>query len=538
MDGNTKLVFVCSPNNPTANAMPPEQLRRIARALAPRALLVVDEAYIDFADVDSLSADIDALPNLAVLKTLSKAHGLAGARVGALLAAPDVIALTRKVIPPYAITELTVEAVVPLLQPAALAAMRERVAGVLAERTRLAQGLAHSPLIARVWPSDANFLLVDCVDADQVLARVRGAGLIIRDVRQSALPRSLRISVGTLPRTSACWRASHEQYPTQVPVHRSRRHADRGAAGRTGRQPGEGALDPRRDQPHCGAGRRRLPLVMVTNQDGLGTPAFPRERFALVAGLRAARCSRSQGIGFAQVCICPHLPADNCDCRKPKAGLLGSFLQTMTWIWRPAPSSAIAIRTWNSRATWACAGCACSRNGPPEQSWPAVANELLARRAAVERATNAKPTSAYRWIWTPRFPSTCATGIGFFDHMLEQVAKHGGFALRLDCKGDLDIDEHHTVEDCALALGEALRQALGDKRGIGRYGFVLPMDEARVQVAIDLSGRPYCRIRRRVRPRARSAACPPNWCRISSARSAEALGAAIHMSVPARTPTT
>ncbi len=197
VDENTKLVFVCSPNNPTANALPTEQLLRITRALAPRALLVVDEAYIDFANIASLCPQLDALPNLAILKTLSKAHGLAGARVGALLAAPEVIALARKVIPPYAITELTVEAVAPLLESAAITAMQSRVAGLLAERARLAAGLARSPLVAKVWPSDTNFLLVDCRDPDEVLARVRGAGLIIRDVRQAVLPRSLRISVGT-----------------------------------------------------------------------------------------------------------------------------------------------------------------------------------------------------------------------------------------------------------------------------------------------------------------------------------------------------
>lgn len=197
VDENTKLVFVCTPNNPTANAVPPAQLLRIAAALAPRALLVVDEAYIDFASVASLCPQLDALPNLAILKTLSKAHGLAGARVGALLAAPEVIALARKVIPPYAITELTVEAVTPLLQPAAIAAVRARVTELLAERARLAAGLARSPLVTRIWPSDTNFLLVDCSDPDEVLARVRRAGLIIRDVRQPALPRSLRISVGT-----------------------------------------------------------------------------------------------------------------------------------------------------------------------------------------------------------------------------------------------------------------------------------------------------------------------------------------------------
>jgi histidinol-phosphate aminotransferase len=197
VDANTKLVFACSPNNPTANAADPAQLLRIAQALAPGALLVVDEAYVDFAKVASLCPQLDQTPNLAILKTLSKAHGLAGARVGALLAAPEIIQLARKVIPPYAITELTVEAVTPLLQPAALAAMRGRVAALLAERQRLAAGLAAAPLIARVWPSDANFLLVDSNDCDAVLDRVRRAGLIIRDVRQPALPRSLRISVGT-----------------------------------------------------------------------------------------------------------------------------------------------------------------------------------------------------------------------------------------------------------------------------------------------------------------------------------------------------
>lgn len=197
VDANTKLVFACSPNNPTANAFPPAQLLRIAAAISPGALLVVDEAYIDFANVESLTARLTQIPNLAILKTLSKAHGLAGARVGALLAHPRIIALARKVIPPYAITELTVEAVAPLLQDEAIARTRMRIARLLAERSRLAVGLARSPLITRVWPSDANFLLVDCSDPDAVLARARAAGLIIRDMRQPALPKSLRISVGT-----------------------------------------------------------------------------------------------------------------------------------------------------------------------------------------------------------------------------------------------------------------------------------------------------------------------------------------------------
>lgn len=194
---NTRLVFVCSPNNPTGNVLDRDAMLELARRLAPRALLVVDEAYAEFTAVPSLASEIVAHPNIAVMRTLSKAHGLAGARCGVLLATPEVIALARKVIPPYAITELTVEAVEPLLTPKGIASMRARTAALLEERERLARGLAASPLISRVYPSDANFLMVDSPSPDEVLRRVRGAGLIIRDVRQPLLPYALRISVGT-----------------------------------------------------------------------------------------------------------------------------------------------------------------------------------------------------------------------------------------------------------------------------------------------------------------------------------------------------
>jgi imidazoleglycerol-phosphate dehydratase/histidinol-phosphatase len=130
------------------------------------------------------------------------------------------------------------------------------------------------------------------------------------------------------------------------------------------------------------------------------------------------------------------------------------------------------------------------RNGSSEETWPAIVQALTARRAHVERRT--KETNIdVRVNLDATAPIRIVTGIGFFDHMLEQLAKHGGFALELTCEGDLQIDEHHTVEDCGLALGEALRRALGSKVGIARYGFLLPMDEAQAQVAIDLSGRAF-----------------------------------------------
>ena len=195
-DANTRIVFLCSPNNPTGNAMAPVDVERLLIALADRALVVVDEAYIEFSGDASLTAALARFPNLVVLRTLSKAYGLAGARVGSLIAQSAIVALLAKVIPPYSIPQLTIEAVLATLGDVQLAIQRERVAQVRTERERLRAALADCKPVQKIWPSVANFLLVDFAAPESVLAAARAARLLIRDMRNVS-PQSLRISVGT-----------------------------------------------------------------------------------------------------------------------------------------------------------------------------------------------------------------------------------------------------------------------------------------------------------------------------------------------------
>jgi histidinol-phosphate aminotransferase len=195
---DVKLVFLCSPNNPTGNLLSEDSIIRLTRALEGRAVVVVDEAYIEFSGAQSLARKIGDLPQLAVLRTLSKAYALAGARCGTLIADPEVVALLRKVIPPYAIAQLSMEAVLKVLDPAQLTVSRERLATIVSERDRMVGALGQVPNVTRVWPSASNFLLVEFEDVPLALARSRGARLLIRDVRgYPGLGRCLRITVGS-----------------------------------------------------------------------------------------------------------------------------------------------------------------------------------------------------------------------------------------------------------------------------------------------------------------------------------------------------
>jgi histidinol-phosphate aminotransferase len=199
-----KLVYLCSPNNPTANSLAPEALEAICLALAGKAIVVLDEAYIECSTSASLTPWLARFPTLAFLRTLSKAHALAGARVGALLAAADMIHLAQRVIPPYSLGQPTIEAALRALRPAEVAQSKARLDALLVEREYLRRGLESCHLVEKVWPSDTNFLLLDCRDADGFMRRSIAGGLIVRDLRGNpALPKSLRVSVGTRAQNDA-----------------------------------------------------------------------------------------------------------------------------------------------------------------------------------------------------------------------------------------------------------------------------------------------------------------------------------------------
>lgn len=230
-------------------------------------------------------------------------------------------------------------------------------------------------------------------------------------------------------------------------------------------------------------------FVMVTNQDGLGTSSFPVEDFTAPHQMML-KILESQGIVFEAIKICPHLLADNCDCRKPKVGLLLDFLKEQ--IIDRRQSYVIGDRETDLQLADNLGITGHLYGGKETATWQEITDEILCkdRQAHVTRHSN-ETSIALAINLDKQNQISIDTGMGFFDHMLEQLAKHGGFSLSLRVKGDLHIDDHHTVEDTAIALGEGMRQALGDKIGIGRYGYVLPMDESITQVALDLSGRSY-----------------------------------------------
>ncbi|EAI4317122.1 bifunctional histidinol-phosphatase/imidazoleglycerol-phosphate dehydratase HisB [Campylobacter coli] len=227
-------------------------------------------------------------------------------------------------------------------------------------------------------------------------------------------------------------------------------------------------------------------FVLISNQDGLGTQSFPKEDFE-IAHQKMLDILQSCGIEFKDIFICPHFENENCECRKPKTALLDEYIKHN--LYNKEQSFVIGDRDTDMilASNLGVRGLKYSEN----LTWKEIEEEILNsfRAASISRIT--KETNIHVKVCLNGGKIAIDTGVPFFDHMLEQIAVHGGIGLEISCKGDLEIDEHHSVEDVALALGSAIKQALGDKIGITRYGFVLPMDECLASCAIDFCNRPH-----------------------------------------------
>lgn len=240
-------------------------------------------------------------------------------------------------------------------------------------------------------------------------------------------------------------------------------------------------------------------LVMVTNQDGLGTNSFPEEQFNLCQNFML-EILKSESIVFDEILICPHFEKDRCLCRKPHLGLVQKYLKdnqidyNHSFVIGDRESDQLLAKNMGVMFY----PYSDSKNeskkadGLEGFNWSQIVSEILNTSSFSSSKRDTKETKIECSVELYGIgESNIQTGIGFFDHMLEQLSKHSQMDLNLSCKGDLHIDDHHTVEDVAICLGETLKKALGPKVGIQRYGASLPMDEAMAEVLIDLSGRFY-----------------------------------------------
>ena len=229
-------------------------------------------------------------------------------------------------------------------------------------------------------------------------------------------------------------------------------------------------------------------LVMVSNQDGLGTDSFPEETFWPVHNF-ILDTLRGEGVEFDEILIDRHFPADNAPTRKPGTGMLTKY---MTGEYDLSQSFVIGDRETDLQLAenLGCQGLKIDENGA--MNWAKITEIVVAgQRSGEVRRTTRETDIFVRVDLDDTTKCDIQTGVGFFDHMLAQLVHHGGIGLTIRVEGDLHVDQHHTIEDTGLALGECLRQALGNKLGLARYGYALPMDDCLCQAALDFGGRPW-----------------------------------------------
>ena len=344
VDDATKIIWICSPNNPTGNVINREDVIDILDQF--NGIVVVDEAYIDYSGEASFVDSLNDYPNLVVLQTFSKACGLAGLRLCMAFPTKEMIAILNKIKPSYNINQSTQELVMQALREKEK--VDQSIEATLAGRTFLQKELQQLPVVEKIFPTEANFLLVKTQGAKDVYQYLLKCGIVVRDRSNVLLCNDcLRITVGT-----------------------------------------------------------------------------EKENAALILSLQEYSSGNSP------------------------------VIKTVT------------------------------ANNTPD-------NEIVNKRQVEHRRKTNETDITINLNLDGEGKAEISTGLRFFDHMLEQVGRHGKMDLFITAKGDLDIDEHHTIEDTGIALGEAFAKVLVDKRGMERYGFALPMDDAEAKVLIDFGGRSW-----------------------------------------------
>ena len=513
-DAHTKVLWICSPNNPTGNAFPLAGLERLAEAF--RGVVVVDEAYVDFSPKGSMLSVLDRHPNVVVLQTFSKAWGMAGLRLGMAFAHPEVAALFAKVKHPYNVNGPTQQRVADAIRKGLLGEVEE----ICAQRAWLAGELARVECVEKVFPTDANFFLFRTADADALYGYLVDHGVMVRNrSRVKGLEGCLRVTIGTPEENRRVVGLLHAY------TNKERSAAPAASAPAAAEQPLRRALfidrdgtlieEPEDEQIDSleklafvpgvltalpSVARLDYELVMVSNQDGLGTDSFPEDTFH-PAHNKMLRALEGEGVRFDEQLIDRTFPHENAPTRKPGTAMLTRYLAgdydlAHSYVIGDRLTDVALAKNMGCKAIWLRGDRAqlpadlAGSVALVTDSWHEIAEFLrrTERRAEVVRRTKETQIRVQLDL-DGNLESDIRTGLHFFDHMLWQLPHHAGIGLRLFCAGDREVDEHHTMEDVALALGTALREALGQKLGIGRYGFELPMDESRAKVLMDLGGR-------------------------------------------------